>query len=109
MADVLKREGKIRAWGLASMANNLPLHQHYINHFDILQFNITTGGNGELPILERRKNEINIIFSPLKGGNPNISPEDKFRELQKQYNKSVFLSSMFNEQHIIQNSSLFPN
>lgn len=109
MADTLKQQGKIRAWGLASMVDNLFLHRSYLDKFDILQFNnATTEGEGNL-FLERRKNENNIIFSPLKGGKSWMSPDEKFQKLKKQYRKSIFLSSMFNEKHIIQNSSLFLN
>lgn len=109
MAEILKQEGKIRAWGLASMAYMLPQHHSYLDYFDILQFNNARGDRKYSTILERRKNECNIIFSPLKGITSNLSPEEKFQELKEQYTKSIFLTSMFNEKHIIQNSSHFLN
>lgn len=67
MADILKKEGKIRAWGLASMVENLPLHKPYLDQFDVLQFNTATKEGESNLILKQRKEENNIIFSPLKG------------------------------------------
>lgn len=102
----LKREGKIRAWGLAFMVEKLPLHLKYLNYFDILQFNPSQQTEEDI-ILDLRKGKNNILFSPLKAGDPKITPKEKFKELKKKYHNSVFLSSMFKEQHIIENASFF--
>lgn len=107
VAESLKREGKIRAWGLAFMIDKLPLHQEYLNDFDILQFNPAPEEVKNPLILEVIREKKNILFSPLKGSNRNVSPEEKFKELKSQYKSSIILSSMFNEKHIIQNSSIF--
>jgi aryl-alcohol dehydrogenase-like predicted oxidoreductase len=42
-AEILKTEGKIRAWGIAYMQSQQHLHEAYINNLDLLQFNKPPG------------------------------------------------------------------
>lgn len=106
-AEVLKKEGKIRAWGLAFMRHQQHLHQAYLKHFDILQFDNSPGAYSYNEIVESRGKESNIIFSPLRGGSNDLKPAEKLLTLAKDFSNSVILCSMFNEQHMRSNAALF--
>jgi aryl-alcohol dehydrogenase-like predicted oxidoreductase len=101
-AEILKAEGKIRAWGLAYMQSQEQLHQSYLNVFDILQFN-----NPPSPaydgLVSTRGMKPNIIFSPIRGGSPTMRPAEKIKKALTDFPNSVMLCSMFNPEHIKQN------
>jgi aryl-alcohol dehydrogenase-like predicted oxidoreductase len=103
MADRLKTEGKIRAWGIAYAQSQQRLHESYINAFDLLQFNKPA----ELPdydkLVLKRGSESNIIFSPMRGGPDSMKPSEKLKKLLDDFPNSVVLCSMFNLEHIKQN------
>lgn len=105
-AEILKKEGKIRALGLAFMRNQQHLHENYLKRFDILQFNNSPGSEGYQEIFETRRNEPNVMFSPLRGGSAQLKPDEKLKQLFTDFPRSVVLCSMFNERHIIANSQL---
>ena len=105
MADKLKTEGKIRAFGLAYMQAQRQLHETYINSFDLLQFNCSPGITDYDKFVLNRGIEPNIIFSPLRGGSNIIKPVDKLKKLLNDFPKSVVLCSMFNPEHLKQNIS----
>lgn len=107
LSEKLKKEGKIRAFGLTFMQNQRYLHESYLNKFDLLQFNNSPGLETYDKIVEERGHKSNIFFSPINGGKVNISVVDKLTKLHKDFSKSVILCSMFNEKHIINNSKLF--
>ncbi|WP_375444578.1 aldo/keto reductase [uncultured Fibrella sp.] len=106
VADKLKSEGKIRAWGLAYNRSNESIHRLYLTQFDLLQFNISPGVLDYSIVVDERGNKPNILFSPLKGGGL-MKPADKLKTLSEDFSKSVILCSMFNEKHIKENSLLF--
>jgi aryl-alcohol dehydrogenase-like predicted oxidoreductase len=106
-AAKLKKEGKIRAWGLAYMRSAEFLHESYLDKFDILQFDSSVGVNGYEKVVDIRGHEPNIIFSPLKGGKSDLPPSEKLLKLSCDFPKSVLLCSMFNEQHLKNNAALF--
>lgn len=100
MASLLKKEGKIRAWGLAYMRSQEIMHQPYIQKFDLLQFDNSPGTDGYEEKAQERGGSPNIIFSPLRGGAAFLSPEEKLEKLFRDFPKSVILCSMFNERHL---------
>ncbi|WP_020605121.1 aldo/keto reductase [Spirosoma spitsbergense] len=106
-AEKLKKEGKIRAWGLAYMRSQGALHSQYLRHFDVLQFDNSPGATGYKTVVEKRGLASNVLFSPLRGGSNNMTPAEKLKQLGMDFPKSVVLCSMFNEQHLIENASLF--
>lgn len=106
-AGKLKKEGKIRAWGLAYMKDKEHIHKDYLNRFDILQFNNSPGIEKYNNIVDERHLCSNIFFSPIKGGDVALSAEDKLKTLHKDFPKSVILCSMFNEKHLTNNAKLF--
>ena len=105
-ANRLKREGKIRAWGLSFMKNQKQLHEGYLHRFDILQFNNSPVEGDYIKILQERSTESNILFSPLRGGTEIMSPKEKLEKLLGDYKKSVILCSMYNEKHLSENVEL---
>ena len=107
MAEKLKKDGKIRAWGLAFMRSQYELHAGYLDRFDILQFDNSPGAPGYNVFAGSRGSEPNIIFSPLRNGDPDMSPADKLKRLSRDFPKSVILCSMFKESHIISNAEIF--
>lgn len=105
-ANCLKKEGKIKAFGLSYMRNQSPLHENYLNCFDLLQFNNSPGNKDYNLVVESRGLQPNIIFSPLSGDSVELSPNEKLKQLFNDFPKSVILCSMFNEKHLIENCML---
>lgn len=106
VAERLKTEGKIRAWGLAFMRSQQHFHQSYLEKFDLLQFDNSPGVEGYDTIVKDRGQKANVIFSPLKAGSPLLKPAEKLHQLFNDFPNSVILCSMFNEQHIRENATL---
>jgi aryl-alcohol dehydrogenase-like predicted oxidoreductase len=102
----LKEEGKIKAFGLAYMRYQEPLHQSYLGFFDILQFDNSPGATGYEEVREIRGAHSNVLFSPLKSGTHALKPSEKLKKLFNDFPKSVVLCSMFNEQHLKENVAL---
>jgi predicted aldo/keto reductase-like oxidoreductase len=102
-SERLKKEGKIRAFGLSFYKHQKKLHTNYLDFFDILQFNNSPGDDDYSQIIEDRADVPNILFSPLSGGNSYISPSEKLQKLGKDFPQSIILCSMFNENHIKSN------
>jgi len=105
-AELLKSEGKIRAWGLAYMRPGENLHQQYLHRFDVLQFDNSPGAVGYDTVVAKRGLLPNVIFSPLRGGSPEMKPSEKLRKLFTEFPKSVVLCSMFGEKHIQDNAKV---
>ncbi|MDQ6763762.1 MAG: aldo/keto reductase [Bacteroidota bacterium] len=101
----LKKEGKIRAWGLAFVKNQKHLHESYLDRFDILQFNNSPVDNDYNKVVEERSNESNIFFSTLRGG-AEMSPAEKLKRLLNDYSRSVILCSMYSVKHLEENVKL---
>ncbi|WP_163408397.1 aldo/keto reductase [Flavobacterium ajazii] len=106
LAEIFKKEGKIRGWGLAYMQSQQSLHDTYLNKFDVLQFNNSSGTFEYDDVVKGRGLMSNIIFSPLNGGDKNKSPKEKFNKIFEDFPNSVVLCSMFDEKHIIENVKL---
>jgi aryl-alcohol dehydrogenase-like predicted oxidoreductase len=106
IAEMLKAEGKIRAWGLAFMRSQELLHHNYFEKFDILQFNNSPGEDGYDTTVADRGQIANIIFSPLSSHNTTLKPTEKLNKLFDDFPRSVILCSMFNELHIKENAAL---
>jgi aryl-alcohol dehydrogenase-like predicted oxidoreductase len=107
LAARLKDKGTIRAFGLAYMRSQKPLHISYLDHFDILQFDNSPGVEGYQEIVADRGIKPNVFFSPLKGGAKDLSVEEKLKMLSADFPDSVILCSMFNQEHIMNNAKLF--
>lgn len=107
-AELLKKEGKIRAFGLAYMQNQQHLHTAYIDKFDVLQFNNSPGLPTYKDTIDVRAQQPNIFFSPINnGGTNNLSPAEKLTTLSNDFPNTVILCSMFNEKHLASNAALF--
>ena len=106
IAEMLKTEGKIRAWGLAFMRADEHLHHTYLNRFDVLQFDNSPGEKGYDAVVADRGQKGNVIFSPLRGSTTNLQPIEKLGKVFNDFPNSVILCSMFNEQHIKENAAL---
>ncbi len=106
-SENLKKAGKIRAFGIAYMQDKIDFHKDYLNQFDVLQFNNSPGIKDYDELIVERGNQSNIFFSPLSGGDKNITAKDKLVKLHHDFPKSVILCSMFNPNHITANTDLF--
>jgi aryl-alcohol dehydrogenase-like predicted oxidoreductase len=102
-AQLLIKEGKIRAWGLAFMKTQEKLHEQYLNRFDVLQFDNSPGSPTYESMLEKRGVKPNVIFSPLRGAGKEIKPNQIFKKIFEDFPNSVVLCSMFSEEHIKEN------
>lgn len=105
-AQKLKTEGKIRAFGLAFMNGQEPLHKSYLDQFDVLQFNKPLEAPVYQALVNERGNSANVLFSAMKGGTAEQKPVDKLRLLSKDFPNSVVLCSMFKEEHIMANAKV---
>lgn len=104
----LKKQGKIRGFGIAFYCNQKEIHKSYLDSFDILQFNNSSIESDYHKTVEERGLKPNILFSPLKGGISNKkTPSEKLITLSHDFSNSVILCSMFNEKHIKDNCLLF--
>ena len=104
-AQLLKEEGKIRAWGLAFMNKQKPIHESYLCHFDVLQFDNPSNKLQYDALVNQRSFSPNIIFSAMSGGDSYLKPLDKLRQIVSDFPNSVILCSMFNEEHIKANAT----
>lgn len=105
-AAALKREGKIRAWGLAFNRAQTELHRSYLSRFDVLQFDNSPGAPGYEQTIRERGGRPNIFFSPLRGGTRDLTPGDKLRKLTRDFPNTVILCSMFDSKHIVENAKI---
>lgn len=108
-ADNLKREGKIRSFGLSALHSQEKLHEDYLEKFDLLQYDNPMGREDYQEYLLQKDYHPNIIFSPFKGGKRTLNPAQKLSELLKDFPNSVILCSMFNPDHIKQNIKIAEN
>ncbi|MPR32133.1 aldo/keto reductase [Salmonirosea aquatica] len=110
LAEILKKEGKIRAWGLAFLDSQKDLHEKYVDSFDVLQFNCKAIKSSNYKIdVRQRGDRANVLFSPFRGESREVTPKDKLKYLLNDFPKSVILCSMFDEKHIINNSKIVSN
>ncbi|MGB5941989.1 MAG: aldo/keto reductase [Leeuwenhoekiella sp.] len=105
-AQKLKKQGKIKSYGLAYLQGQSNLHSNYLDHFDLLQFNNPLSESNYSDIKNRRGNRANIIFSPFTGGGTEMKPLEKLEKLLIDFPNSVILCSMFNVNHMSENVRL---
>ena len=103
----LKKEGKIKALGLAFYKDQYHLHQDYSKDFDLLQFNNSAGSTD----YEKSKkgfytSKPAIFFSPMSQYSGS-SKTKALITLKNDFPKSVFLCSMFSRTHIAENCKVF--
>lgn len=106
VANALKAEGKIRAWGITFMRTQQHFHEAYLNKFDVLQFDNSPFSAGYDTTVADRGKKPNVIFSPLRGGNTDMKPGEKLNQLFTDFSESVVICSMFDERHIKANAAL---
>ena len=107
-AELLKKQGKIRAWGLAFSYESRPMHASYLQSFDVIQFNASPGAPDYRDVVAERTGKPNILFSPFRhrADCPEpLSPAATLRRLLIDFPSSVVLCSMFNEAHIRANAA----
>lgn len=105
-AEILKKEGKLRKFGLAAMHSQEQLHEKYIGKFDLLQYNNPMIRNDYKYFVEKKGKVASIIFSPFRGNLTSMSPAEKLGRLFTDFPNSVVLCSMFDPTHIKQNIKL---
>ncbi|MDB4466043.1 aldo/keto reductase [Akkermansiaceae bacterium] len=105
LAAKLKKEGKLRAFGLAYMQDQSDLHLDYLAGFDLQQFNNSPDIDGYERILASRSDSPNIFFSPFRHSRECESHADVLSKLSKAFPRSVTLCSMFNPEHIVRNAA----
>ena len=101
-AESLKKEGKIRAWGLAFDWSEVNTHTPVFDKFDVLQFNNSPQASHYREALELRREASNIFFSPFRTRR-NQSPSEVLKQLWADFPSSIVLCSMFSPEHIAAN------
>lgn len=104
MAHKLKKEGKIRSWGLAFDWSARELLETTFPKFDLLQFNCSPGAKHYEQAQRERGAVSNVLFSPLRHSNADQAGE-VLRQLWAEFPSSVVLCSMFNPGHILENAA----
>lgn len=102
-ASALKREGKIRGWGLALYWEDERCHHQDFDYFDLLQFNNSPGGHHYREVRDQRGTLTNILFSPFRESR-DLEPAGVLKRLFADFPRSVVLCSMFNPRHIETNA-----
>jgi aryl-alcohol dehydrogenase-like predicted oxidoreductase len=105
-ADKLKTAGKIRSFGIAFTTNQYGLHQHYLNRFDVLQFNKPNTLADDIDITAKQGAAANILFSIMSNRPAGLTHQEMLKQLTVDFPKSVLLCAMFNEEHIKQNARI---
>ncbi len=108
-AEILKKEGKIRCFGLSAVHSQEKLHENYLEKFDLLQYDNPMIREDYESYLFKREHKPNIIFSPFRGGPNTLKPTQKLNKLLNDFPDSVILCSMFNPEHIRQNIKVAQN
>ena len=108
-ASDLKKDGKIRGFGLSLNLNNISDFERYTNHFDVFQFNPPY----YLPECEKMRIKKlfprSIIHSPFSGLKPGESRSERLKRISIDFPISVAVCSMFNPAHIKENVNVFGN
>jgi len=104
-AQHLKQEGKIRAFGLALMVSQWPLHDAYVKQFDLLQFNNSPGASHYAVMKKDRSESPNVLFSPFRSSPTSSLPAttNPLATIVSDFPRSVVLCSMFKPDHIREN------
>lgn len=104
----LKRQGKIRGFGVSAFSYHLDMHEAYLPQFDYLQVNPDMNSRQSERILKERSQLPNVFFSPIKSlcATSPYEIEESMRGLLTEFPRSILLFSMFNKAHILKNASL---
>ena len=102
--NLLKKQGKLRAWGLAYMKSEEELYKDCLSRFDVLQFDRPAAANSYNNLVLERGSKSNILFSPFSNKSDETPRSEKLVKLFADFPNSVVLCSMFTEKHIIQNA-----
>lgn len=105
-SNLLKKQGKIKGFGLACMQEQMNYHQAYLEQFNILQFNNSPSLFNYDDLMKTRGNKVNLFFSPFNKGASLMTPEETLKKLLYDFPQSVILCSMFNETHIKANAMI---
>jgi aryl-alcohol dehydrogenase-like predicted oxidoreductase len=103
----LKKEGKIRALGLAISWATKPLHEAYLADFDALQYDNSPGAAHYQEVAKSRGAKANVFFSPLRGSKG--PAQQTLTQMWRDFPQSVILCSMFKEEHIHANATWASN
>jgi len=98
-AESLKKQGKIRTWGLAMDWNDHEFHTSYVDQFDVLQFNNSPEADHYSQVWNARQHHQNIFFSPFEHQRKLSEPET-LKKLWVDFPSSVILCSMFAPEEI---------
>ncbi len=106
-AEALRAEGKIRAFGLAYMLDQAPLHLSYLSEIPIHQFDspcrlIESSGEPA-----DYRSQPNFLFSPFRRKAADESSVEVLQALNSEFPTSVILCSMFSPAHIRDNAAVF--
>jgi aryl-alcohol dehydrogenase-like predicted oxidoreductase len=102
-AQDLKREGKIRGWGLASLVGSEPAGV-VVGALDVLQSNVPAEQDAYRGIQQGSATTGRILFSPMRG-TPGGNPRARLQRLLADFPNAVVLCSMFTPEHIRQNAA----
>lgn len=103
MADRLKREGKIRAWGIASYWPFGPALRDAIECVDVVQCDLSPSAVHYQEVRAARRHASNVFFSAFRGRAVGESPADVIAKLTGDFPHSVILCSTFSPEHLIEN------
>ncbi len=104
-AAILKREGKIRAFGAAFYRGTQSFDELSQDIFDVLQFDAPSQATDSDAFRRERIDRANVLFSPFVGAGTLARPGDVFGRLWREFPRSVVLCSMFNPDHIRSNAA----
>lgn len=107
LAADFKREGKLRAFGLAFMREQKALHIGYLPLLDVRQFDNSPGAEGYSKLVVERGTRPNFFFSPLRYRKVGEEPAELLRMLGKDFPQSCTICSMFKPKHIRSNAGAF--
>jgi len=100
--EKLKRDGKVRAFGLSFMRNDISIHGEYLGEFDVLQFNAPSPTE-LLPIPLQRPS---VLFSPFHSRPESTAHREHLADISRAFPDSVLLCSMFREADIRMNAKV---
>ena len=103
-AEDLKRQGKIRAWGLAYDHHSHAVHAPVLDRFDLLQFDNSPSAEHYAASVAGRAALSNVFFSPFRSSR-GMAPSEVLGRMWGDFPRSVVLCSMFTPEHIRSNAA----
>lgn len=99
----LKRDGKVRAFGLSFMRNDITIHGGYLGEFDVLQFDAPSPTESVPLPLQRPA----VLFSPFQSRPESTAHSEHLVDISRAFPNAVLLCSMFTEANIRMNAKAF--